>query len=180
DRIDQLAGLNRTHPWVAGAFAICLFSLAGIPIFAGFWGKFALFTSALDVATTGPETIGAQWFLVLAIVGAINAAIAAAYYLRVVAAMYFQPAGESLPAQGGIGSYASMFVATLLVVLVGLLPRAGLLSARTAGQATAATTATAAEKAGGDKAGAGKAASVTSPASSPVEVSATTASVPRD
>ncbi|MFM8250253.1 MAG: hypothetical protein ACKOBW_01510, partial [Planctomycetota bacterium] len=59
------------------------------------------------------------------------------------------------------------------------------LSARTAGQVTAATTAATAEKAGGDKAGgdkagAGKAASVTSPASSPVEVSATTASVPRD
>jgi NADH-quinone oxidoreductase subunit N len=176
DRIDQLAGLNRTHPWVAGAFAICLFSLAGIPIFAGFWGKFALFTSALDVATTGPETIGAQWFLMLAIVGAINAAIAAAYYLRVVAAMYFQPAGQSLPAQGGIGSYASMFVATLLVVLVGLLPRAGLLSARTAGQATAVyTTAT-----DPGKAAAAEKTGLTSPASSSVKISSTTANIPRD
>lgn len=143
DRIDQLAGLNRSQPWVAGALAVCLFSLAGIPIFAGFWGKFALFTSALDVATTGPASGNiALWFLVLAVVGALNAAIAAAYYLRVIAAMYFQPAADRLPAQGGIGSYASMFVATLLVILVGLLPRAGLLSARTAGEATVAVTST--------------------------------------
>jgi NADH-quinone oxidoreductase subunit N len=92
DEVDELSGLGRTHPYVAAAIAVFMFSLAGIPPMAGFWGKFALFTGALDVgAPVSGERSGLQdWFLALAIIGVLNAAIAAAYYLRIVATMYFR------------------------------------------------------------------------------------------
>ena len=47
ETVDDLAGLGRTHPATALAMALCLFSLAGIPPLAGFWGKFQIFASAL-------------------------------------------------------------------------------------------------------------------------------------
>src|SRR4029079_11573846 len=49
DSLDQLAGLNRRHPVVALLVAAFMFSLAGIPPLAGFWGKFALVYSSLTV-----------------------------------------------------------------------------------------------------------------------------------
>ena len=47
ETVDDLAGLGRTHPVTALAMALCLFSLAGIPPLAGFWGKFQIFAAAL-------------------------------------------------------------------------------------------------------------------------------------
>ena len=47
--VDELAGLGRTHPWAALSMAIFMFSLAGIPPLAGFWGKLNLFAGALSV-----------------------------------------------------------------------------------------------------------------------------------
>ena len=60
--VSELAGLGRSHPWVAGLLAICLFSLAGIPPLAGFWGKLALFSGAVRVAMSGNGALS-MWFL---------------------------------------------------------------------------------------------------------------------
>lgn len=92
DDLDELAGLSQTHPFIAGAVAVFMFSLAGIPPLAGFWGKFSLFSGAIDLGAPVAEewTDLQRWFLALAILGVANAAIAAAYYLRVVATMYFR------------------------------------------------------------------------------------------
>ena len=84
-----------------------MFSLAGLPPLAGFWGKFALFTGAIELGApvSGERTELQQWFLALAIIAVINAAIAAAYYLRVVATMYFrtpETAAKPVPAHGAI------------------------------------------------------------------------------
>lgn len=91
---DHVAGLAKRRPWMAAALAVFMFSLAGIPPLAGFWGKMTLLTGALATARTGGELLGsgANWFFVLAIVAVVNAAIAAAYYLRLVGVAYF---GES-------------------------------------------------------------------------------------
>jgi NADH-quinone oxidoreductase subunit N len=86
ETVDDLSGLARTHPMVAFAMAICLFSLAGIPPLAGFWGKLFVFASALSA--TGGKSSGLFWSL--AVIGAINAAIGAYYYLRIVVGMYFR------------------------------------------------------------------------------------------
>jgi NADH-quinone oxidoreductase subunit N len=129
DDLDELAGLSQSHPLVAAAIAFFMFSLAGVPPLAGFWGKFALFSGTIGLgAPVAGESAGIQpWFLALAIVGVANAAIAAAYYLRVVATMYFRsPESAAAPVAADFrGSTASepapaMAVAICLVLVIGL------------------------------------------------------------
>lgn len=134
DGVDELAGLGRTHPRVALVLAVSMFSLAGIPPLAGFWGKFTLFASALGVDAAAGGTVR-DWFIGLAVVGVLNAAIAAAYYLRVVAVMYFRPPLGVLPAQGGRGALLAAVVCATLVVALGCLPNALLSGAEAARRA---------------------------------------------
>jgi NADH-quinone oxidoreductase subunit N len=120
--VDELAGLARSQPLVAGLIALFMFSLAGIPPLAGFWGKLALFSSAVEVAAGSDSAGTSLWFTLLAIVGAANAAIAAAYYLRIVATMYFQPAAADSAPAGGWGALAAAALCGVLVVACGVLP----------------------------------------------------------
>lgn len=127
--VDELSGLGRSHPVAAGAIALFMFSLAGIPPLAGFWGKLTLFSSAVQVAAADAPGGLSLWFTVLAVVGVLNAAVAAAYYLRIVAVMYFQPASTTPQAAGGRGAFAATLLCAGLVVLLGILPGAALDSA---------------------------------------------------
>jgi NADH-quinone oxidoreductase subunit N len=120
-RVSELAGLARGRPWVAGVLAVCLFSLAGLPPLAGFWGKLTLFTGAIQVAWES-ESGTWGWFLALGLVGVVNAAIGAAYYLRVISAMYFTPPAASWAGRGGPGTALAMSVCGVLVLVGGLLP----------------------------------------------------------
>ena len=122
ETVDDLAGLAKSHPRIALAMAICLFSLAGIPPLAGFFGKFALFASAFS-ATRGDDT---RMFQVLALVGVINSAIGAYYYLRIVVAIYLRPnSAGPLPRRGREAWPACVAtgVCTALVVVFGMFPR---------------------------------------------------------
>jgi NADH-quinone oxidoreductase subunit N len=119
--VEELAGLARSQPLVAGAIAVFMFSLAGLPPLAGFWGKLSLFGSAVQLATSDSAGLS-LWFTVLAVTGALNAAIAAAYYLRIVAVMYFQPAAQPVPAAGGRGALLATLLLAALVVGAGALP----------------------------------------------------------
>jgi NADH-quinone oxidoreductase subunit N len=122
--VDELSGLARQRPFIAAMMAVFMFSLAGIPPLAGFWGKLSLFSSAVNTATAASDNDSfAWWFTVLAVGGALNAAIAAAYYLRIVARMYFRPAQSDLPARGGIGARTAMVLCVGMVVGLGLFPR---------------------------------------------------------
>ncbi|GIW88172.1 MAG: NADH-quinone oxidoreductase subunit N [Isosphaeraceae bacterium] len=120
ERVDDLAGLARTQPWATLALTLCLLSLAGIPPLAGFWGKLRIFQSALEVAR-GPDR---SLFLILATAGALNAAIAAYYYLRLIVLMIFRdpittdspPHHAPWPTILAIGACAS------LSLLLGILP----------------------------------------------------------
>ena len=121
--LDDLAGLSQIHPKSAGLMALFMFSLTGLPPLAGFWGKFSLFTGALGVDAKNPDGSSLwPWFLALAIVGALNAAISAAYYLRVVAVMYFRPPRVEPEAAGGPGAAWVMAVCALAVVGIGCYP----------------------------------------------------------
>jgi NADH-quinone oxidoreductase subunit N len=80
---DDLSGLSRSHPGVALLMALFLFSLIGIPLTAGFNGKLLLFLGALGV-----DGDRAVFYRYLALIAAINVAIGAWYYLRIVAKMY--------------------------------------------------------------------------------------------
>ncbi len=123
DRIDELAGAGKSHPVTAAIIAICMFSLSGIPPLAGFWGKLALFGSAVRLASTTDSASVQWWFTVLAVIGVLNAAVAAAYYLRIVGVMYFRPQEGAEPAsQGGLGPWLAGAAAAAVVLVVGLLP----------------------------------------------------------
>ncbi len=125
DTLDDMAGLNRRHPSVALVTAVFMFSLAGLPPLAGFWGKFALLFSALtlDEVPSAGGMLLRPWFIALAVVAVLNAAIGAAYYLRVIGVMYFRQPGDSeVRAQRGAGAALAMWACLLVVVGVGLFP----------------------------------------------------------
>jgi NADH-quinone oxidoreductase subunit N len=130
--VDELAGLARSQPVAAGLIALFMFSLAGIPPLAGFWGKLALFSTAIEVAAGSSTPATSLWFTLLAVIGAANAAIAAAYYLRIVATMYFQPATAETSPSGGWGALGAAVLCGVLVVLGGVLPGPALNSANEA------------------------------------------------
>jgi NADH-quinone oxidoreductase subunit N len=86
ETVDDLAGVSRTQPGIALLLALFLFSLIGLPLTAGFIGKMLLFLGALSV----PIGESAWLFRGLAVIGALNAAAGAWYYLRIVAVMYLR------------------------------------------------------------------------------------------
>lgn len=129
ERLDDLRGLARsasgTPRFVAWSLAAFMFSLAGIPPLAGFWGKLAVFFSALDVGAAPSENPLRSRLLWLAVIGAINAAIGAAYYLRVVGTMFFteEERGESPPvAVNSLPAAVAVFVCLVLTLAIGVAP----------------------------------------------------------
>ena len=77
DRIDDYRGLAAKRPWLAGSFTASLLSLAGLPLTAGFMGKFVIFSAGIG-----------SFLWVLAVLLAVNSTISLFYYLRIVSAMY--------------------------------------------------------------------------------------------
>lgn len=120
--VDQLAGMGKTHVGVSAALAISMFSLAGIPPLAGFWGKLTLFGGAIQMSLASEDVRVSIWFVLLALAGAINAAIAATYYLRIVSVLYFQPSANETPASGGLGAWLACTGSALLVLAIGFSP----------------------------------------------------------
>jgi NADH-quinone oxidoreductase subunit N len=112
DGVDELAGLGVTRPLAAAVVAVCMFSLAGMPPLAGFWGKLMIFGSALSIDAPDAR----WWFVGAAVLGVLNAAAAAAYYLRVVAVMYFRTPLATPRAEGGRGALAAAVLCAALVV----------------------------------------------------------------
>lgn len=76
-------GLSRTNPWLACGMMLAMFSLAGIPPFAGFFSKFFIFTAAISQ--------GSIAIYVLVLIALINTIVSLYYYLLVVKAMYISP-----------------------------------------------------------------------------------------
>ncbi len=77
--IDDLAGLGKTHPMLALGIVVFMFSMAGIPPLAGFFGKFYIFIAAIEAG-----------LYALAVVGVLTSVVAAFYYLRIVQMVYFE------------------------------------------------------------------------------------------
>lgn len=78
EKISDLAGASRHNPGLAYCMAILMFSMAGIPPFAGFFGKMAVFSAAVEAE-----------YYVLAVFGVLTSVIAAYYYLRIIKVMFF-------------------------------------------------------------------------------------------
>jgi NADH-quinone oxidoreductase subunit N len=110
--LEELNGFGRRQPLGALAFAIFLISLTGIPPTIGFVAKFVVIQPVLDA--------GMAW---LAVVIALNAVLAAFYYLRVVVHMYMYEQEEKVPRLvRDTGLSVSLGLASLAVVVLGILP----------------------------------------------------------
>ena len=90
ETIPDLAGLSKTRPGMALVLLIMMFSMAGIPPFAGFWGKLYVFMAAIDAK-----------LYTLAILGVLASVVAAYYYIRIVKLMYFDEPAESFDRMPG-------------------------------------------------------------------------------
>jgi NADH-quinone oxidoreductase subunit N len=123
--VDDLNGLSSTNPVAAFAIATFLLSLAGIPPLPGFWGKLSLATAALEIDWNAPVTFGSRRavFVALAVILVLNAAIAAAYYLRIIAAMYFRSTKRGVQADGGLSAGLAMLACLGLVFMATVAPR---------------------------------------------------------
>lgn len=105
ESIGDLAGLARTRPFVAFAMAALLFSMAGVPPLAGFFGKFFIFVEAVDAG-----------YYVLAVLGVLTSVVAAYYYLRIVKVMFFDESAEPFDPNKSLSGRAVLFVAALFVL----------------------------------------------------------------
>ena len=105
ENIDDLAGLSRNQPMLALALGIFMFSLAGIPPLAGFFGKFYVFVAAIN-----------SGLFALAIIGMLASVVAAFYYLRIVKVMYFDSPAESFERPIG-GEMTTILAVTGIVTL---------------------------------------------------------------
>src|SRR5437899_6167631 len=115
---DDLAGLSRSHPGLALMMTLFLFSLIGIPLTAGFVGKLLIFLGALSV-----EGDRAIFYRELALLMALNAAIGAWYYLRIVTKMYLHTPIKPLEPAGVGRSWpilAALWICTVLTLGLGL------------------------------------------------------------
>jgi NADH-quinone oxidoreductase subunit N len=112
DRMEDYRGLAWRRPWLAGVFTVMLFSLAGIPLTAGFVGKFYVVAAGVD---------SALWPVVLVL--AINSVIGLFYYLRIIVALFARSGDEHLAhPETSRSGYAVLAVLTVLLVWLGIYP----------------------------------------------------------
>jgi NADH-quinone oxidoreductase subunit N len=110
--IEDYSGLGRRSPMLAVILTIFLLSLIGIPITGGFFAKFYVFSAALQANLVG-----------LTIIGVLNSAIAAYYYLRIIVVMYMREPREEVPVtpvSAGLGIALGLSLAA--TIYLGVLP----------------------------------------------------------
>jgi NADH-quinone oxidoreductase subunit N len=113
--LDDYAGLSQRQPFVAAMLSIYLLSLLGLPVTAGFFGKFYIFKAAVN-----------SHLISLAVLMAINSVIGAYYYLRVIVVMYMrEPSAEAAaaaPVPFPLGVNAVLVITFVGTILFGLYP----------------------------------------------------------
>ncbi|MCR4376617.1 MAG: NADH-quinone oxidoreductase subunit NuoN [Rhodospirillales bacterium] len=82
EHIFELGGVAKTHPGMAAALAVMMFSMAGIPPLAGFFGKLYIFLAAIEAG-----------YYIIAVIGVLASVVSAYYYLRIIKVMYFDEPG---------------------------------------------------------------------------------------
>lgn len=130
DSIDDLAGLGQSHPITAASLAVFLFSLIGLPLTAGFVGKFLLFLGAMGAQ--GDAEPMKNLYRPLAIIAAVNAAIAAIYYLRIIGVMYLRTAIRPAIRSRAYCAWFAAIVLAVLTLVFGFYPQPIVKAARKA------------------------------------------------
>ena len=108
ENLDDFKGLNQRNAWYAAIMAMVMFSMAGVPVFVGFFAKWLVIKAALDA--------GLVW---LAIVAVVFSVVGAFYYLRIVYLMYFGAEDNQLDA-GGISILWGFLVASAAAMVFGV------------------------------------------------------------
>jgi NADH-quinone oxidoreductase subunit N len=109
--IADLAGMSRTHPVMAVALAVFMFSMAGIPPLAGFFGKLYVFLAAIE-----------SGLYVLAVIGLVTSVVSAYYYLRIVKIMFFDEPAEAFDRPIGWEMTAILWVTGAVTLLFFVVP----------------------------------------------------------
>ena len=112
ESIADFAGLARNQPMMAFAMLIFMFSLAGIPPLAGFWGKLYIFIAAVEAKLYVP-----------AVLGVLASVVASYYYLRIVKVMYFDEPAEAVDRPVFGINRAVALVAAFLIAVFSLMPQ---------------------------------------------------------
>ncbi|MEI6595098.1 MAG: NADH-quinone oxidoreductase subunit N [Bacteroidota bacterium] len=110
ENIDAFNGLGKKNPLLAVALTMSMLSLAGIPPFAGFLGKYYIFSEAIKNGQ-----------IALTFIAVLNSIIGVYYYFKVILAMYTKPADET-EVSGNVSYYVIISVCLLLSVLLGIFP----------------------------------------------------------
>ncbi len=106
EKIDELRGLSKSNPVISASLAIIMLSMAGIPPFIGFFGKFYVFIAAID----------SQQYI-LAVLGVLASVISAFYYLRIIKGIYFDEAIEGENFDFNINTQARAILLTLMFII---------------------------------------------------------------
>jgi NADH-quinone oxidoreductase subunit N len=114
EQISDLAGLNKRSPMLAGAMAVFMFSLAGIPPTVGFYAKLAVLQALI--------TTNSPLLLQVSIVAVLLSLVAAFYYLRIIKVMYFDEPADTTPLTEGSSARVLLSVNALAVLVLGILP----------------------------------------------------------
>ena len=109
--IESYSGLGSRKPVLAALLSIIMFSLAGLPPLAGFFGKYYVFVAAINSGLT--------W---LAVLGIISSVISVYFYLRIVVLMYFKESEVDLHLAKNFSGMLGIIISVLLVILLGILP----------------------------------------------------------
>ncbi|WP_438997296.1 NADH-quinone oxidoreductase subunit NuoN [Candidatus Puniceispirillum sp.] len=105
-KIDDLRGLSKTHPLFAIGLLVMMFSMAGIPPLAGFFGKWYVFLAAVNAG-----------LIPLAVIGVVMSVVGAFYYLRIIRMMYFEDSDDPLDADLPISNRLVLTVSLGVVLL---------------------------------------------------------------
>jgi len=112
DNIDDYKGLAVRRPWLAAAFTAMLLSLAGIPLTAGFIGKFYIVAAGVH---------SALWIPIIVLI--VNSVIGLFYYLRIIVAIYARPIEQAAPeSTGSLSGHVVLAALTLMLIGLGVYP----------------------------------------------------------
>ena len=113
ENINELSGLSKNHPVLSLSFLIILFSLAGIPPLAGFFAKFYVFMSVIEVK-----------MYALAVIGLVTTVVSAFYYLRIIKVIYFDKPKKPFEKCYDWGLKISLILSSILILIYFVHPSA--------------------------------------------------------